>query len=106
MKLRGLIISMCVGGLLWVASDNAAVGADWLSSLFGARTSGSYSVSSGGYKYWSNPSSTGWSITFPNGGKVWGSNYGSGWSFPTPSGKVWGSTYSNGTQLWGSSWDW
>ena len=104
MKLRGLLIGLCVSGLIWAASYNAAFGGDWLSKLFGYKNSSSYSSSLGGYKTWNNPSSSGWSLTFPDGGKLWSSNHGSGWSFSTPFGKMWGSTYNNGTQVWGGSW--
>ena len=101
MKLRALLIGLCVSGLIWAASQNVALAGDW---LFGFKSSPGYSFSSGGYKYWSNPYSSGYRITFPDGSKLWSSNHGSGWSFPTPSGRMWGSTYNNGTQLRGWSW--
>jgi|YNPBryunderm2012_1023409.scaffolds.fasta_scaffold28516_1 hypothetical protein len=104
MKLRALLIGLCVSGLIWGASQNVALAGDWLSALFGYKSTPGYSFSSGGFKTWSNPYSSGWSLTLPDSSKFWSSNYGNGWSFPTPSGRMWGSTYNNGTQLRGWSW--
>jgi hypothetical protein len=111
MKLRGLVLGLCLSGLILAAVQNMALGFDGFSRGFSSPfsssySSGGYSFSTGSYKYWSNPSSSGYSMTFPDGSKIWGSTYGTGWSYHTPSGTMWGSSYNNGTQLWGWSFRW
>lgn len=96
---RHVVIGLVVLGLI-LGATNVGFCQDWFRSLYGGSSSYSY----GGFKSWNTPSSSGYSLTFPNGGKLWSSNAGSGWSIRTPSGKIWGSTYNNGTRVYGQSW--